>query len=48
MARTPIEEISSSGERLGPEGKGHAGVNEETAYTVIQSSYDSLSFSILS
>jgi hypothetical protein len=48
MARTPIEEISSSGERLGPEGKGHSGVNEETAYIVIQGSYDSLSFSILS
>jgi hypothetical protein len=47
MTRTPIEEVSRGGERLGPEGEGHAGVDEETAHTVVQCAYDPLRFAIL-
>lgn len=48
MAQTPIEEVSRGGERLGPEGEGHASVDEETAHTVIQCAYDPLRFPIFS
>jgi hypothetical protein len=46
VARAPVDEMGSSGERLSPEGMGHVGVNEQTAHAVIERAYDPLSFPI--
>lgn len=48
MARAPVDEMRSSGERLSPEGIGHVGVNEQTAHVVVERAYDLLSFPVLS
>jgi hypothetical protein len=48
MAWSPVEQMSGCGERLGPEGIGHAGVHKKTAYTIIECANDSLGFAILS
>jgi hypothetical protein len=47
MAWSTVNQMCGRGERLGPVGIWHAGMDEEAADTIIQSSDDSFGFAIL-